>query len=226
MKKIIFVVFNIFVGLAFAQDYSKNKSFVDSKNNSAKQATVKIWDKEPESFLGIVLGESISIIDCPTKIIGQYSNKSVLDTEAMKSLPNVCINKADPLYKYKISEKFITLENTPDLGIKYTVMVYLDENIAKKITISLDQRNFSVIYDVFQNKYGLPTSSLERAVRSNMGATFNSKNFTWVGKKISIYMYERLDTIDKSYVSIENNLIEQTDAESRHKKLNNESQKF
>ena len=114
----------------------------------------------------------------------------------------------------------------PDLGIKYTVIVYLDGDVAKEISISLDQRNFSVLYDAFVGKYGPPTSMKDSVDRSNLGAVFSSKHIFWIGRNISISMYERLDRVDKSWVTISNNFLGQMESETKRKKFIDEYNKF
>lgn len=188
----------------------------------------KSWDKEPESFLGIRLGERLTVPACPIRNIGQLTRIDTLDFEAIRKLEGVCFDPRDTSVKYPgpAGPSFYKLINVPSLGIPYSVSVRMKADVVEKVTIDLKQTNFSVLVDVFNQRYGAPTSVDTSMVKSNSGVEFSVRDVLWQGKKISIRMYERLNRIDESYVVVSDNALMEREVETIKAKRASEAQKF
>lgn len=187
-----------------------------------------IWDKEPEAFLGIRLGERFAVAECPTKNLGTLTRIDTLDYEAIRRLEGVCFDPRDSATKYAGSSgpSAYRLANLPSLGIPYTVVVRVKASTVERITIDLKQSSFAVLLDAFIQRYGPPTSLDTSVVKNNAGAEFSARDVLWRGQKISIRMYERLNRIDESYVVVSDNALMEKELENIKAKRAAEAQKF
>lgn len=186
------------------------------------------WEKEPEAFLGIRLGEPFTVAQCPTKNLGQLTRIDTLDYEAITKLEGVCFDPLDSGVKYAGASgpSSYKLANLPSLGIPYMVSVRVKASAVEKITIDLKQSNFAVLLDAFNHRYGPPTSVESGVVKNNAGAEFSARDVLWRGKKISIRMYERLNRVDESYVVVSDNALMEKEIEAIKTKRAAEAQKF
>jgi hypothetical protein len=193
----------------------------------AAEPAPKDWDKEPDAFLGIHFGEPFKVEPCPIKVLGQYVKTEILDYDAVKSLPGVCVDPTDASYKYgKPENTTYKLANLPALGIGYKVSVQMKDAVVSKITMELDQSNFGVLLQAFKDRYGAPTEVKTDTVKNRAGGEFSATDVTWRGKKLSISMYERLNRIDESYVVISDNVIMAQEIAAQRAKRASEAQKF
>ena len=183
----------------------------------------KTWDKEPENFLGIVIGKDFSVQACPTRNVGQTITVLAPDFEAIQKLSGVCHIPQSP-NRTNIPQSSYKIINLPALGIPYSTTVRTEANSVKSIVIKLKQENFGVLVEAFTQRYGQPTSVIAKSVGNKFGAEFSAQEIKWRGKNISIYMYERFNLIDKSYVLISNNAT--IDAIINNKPETSEVQKF
>ena len=209
-----------------AQTPSKKATTPQTTTTKQQAGTVeRVWEKEPEGFLGIKFNEPLMVQKCPFKTAGQ--DTYYLDYEALKSLEGVCLDTTDTLYRYQKPENgTYKLQNLPSLGIYYRASVIAKNNVVSKITIDLKQPNFSVLLGAFKDRYGMPSSLETSTVKTNAGAEFNAAYVTWKGKKLSIQMYERMGRIDESYVVISDNAIIEEEIAAQRAKRGAEAQKF
>ena len=190
-------------------------------------APARVWDKEPEAFLGIKFNEPFNVQKCPPKTVGQYVKTEFLDHEAMKSVEGVCVDATDSRNKYQKPENGIfRLDNLPSLGIGYAASVHTKGGVVSKITIDLKQSAFGVLLTAFKDRYGLPSVVESSTVKTNAGAEFNAADVSWKGKKISIYMYERMGKVDESCVVISDNAIMEIELATQRERRAAEAQKF
>lgn len=191
------------------------------------EAPKETWDKEPEAFLGIKFNEPLQVPTCPTKPSQVSATIVFLDYEAIKSLEGVCVDATETLYKYQKPESGIfKLTNLPALGIGYTAKVHMNGGVVSKITIDLKQSNFGVLLAAFKDRYGSPSLIESNTVKTQAGAEFNAADVVWKGKKLSIYMYERMGKVDESYVVISDNAIMEAEITARRARRAVEAQKF
>lgn len=186
------------------------------------------WEKEPDGFLGIKIGEAFAVQACPTRPFGQYLRDPTLDYDSMKSLEGVCFDPTDSSIKYARASGPVTykIKNLPALGIGYDVSAWMKEGVVSRITVSLKQSSFDVLYTAFRERYGKPTSIETKTVKTQAGAEFNATDVFWKGRKLSIRMYERMTRVDESYVSISDNAIMEKEMEAEKQKRSSEAQKF
>ncbi|QPN32545.1 hypothetical protein [Diaphorobacter sp. JS3051] len=193
----------------------------------APEPPAHVWDKEPEAFLGIKFNEPLNVQKCPSRTVGQYVKTEFLDHEAMKSVEGVCVDATDPRNKYQKPENgTFKLDNLPSLGIGYAASVHTNGGVVSKITIDLNQSAFSVLLTAFKDRYGLPSVVESNTVKTNAGAEFNAADVSWKGKKLSIYMYERMSKVDESYVVISDNAIMEAELATQRARRAAEAQKF
>ena len=193
----------------------------------APEPPAHVWDKEPEAFLGIKFNEPLNVQKCPSRTVGQYVKTEFLDHEAMKSVEGVCVDATDPRNKYQKPENgTFKLDNLPFLGIGYAASVHTNGGVVSKITIDLNQSAFSVLLTAFKDRYGLPSVVESNTVKTNAGAEFNAADVSWKGKKLSIYMYERMSKVDESYVVISDNAIMEAELATQRARRAAEAQKF
>jgi len=171
--------------------------------------------------------DPFSVAPCPTKTDGVLK-RLVTDYEAMKSLVGVCLDTTAALYTHIKPENRTTfsLENRPDLGFEFVLLVGTKNGVVSTITISLKQSNFVTLLMAFKDRYGTPTSIESETVKTKAGAVFNALNVTWKGKKVTINMYERSGKVDQSMVLISDNAIMEAEIAAQRAKVAAEAQKF
>jgi len=189
------------------------------------KANPKIWDKEPDSFLGIKFNEPLTVDPCPIKYINEHTESLAYDI--MRLLPGVCIDPLDANYKYgNPDNNTLIIRNVPDIGVGYDVDVTIKNGVVAKFTIYLKQYGYLLLLSAFKERYGYPTSIENSTVKNNAGGEFNSLNAEWKGKKITISMRERYLMVDKSYVIIYDNATEEAETAKDRAKRASEAQKF
>lgn len=185
----------------------------------------KDWDKEPAAFLGIKLGEKFEVPGCPTMTSGTYVKTESLDYQATRALDHVCFDPTGrPMAVSAI--KGYRLANLPDLGIGYSAFAKVKDGIVTEVTIELKQHSFGVLLEAFTQRYGSPTVTDISELRTIGGGDFASRELAWVGKKLSIKMYERFSKVDESFVLITDNATMAAENAARKAKLSVEAQKF
>lgn len=198
-----------------------------SPNPAPATPTEAIWEKEPDSFVGVKFNEPFNVTPCPTKILIQHPKTEMLDRVAMKSLQGVCLDTTDRRYKHRQPEHDIfKLENLPSLGIWYKLNVHTKNGVVSEITMDLEQSDFGVLLTAFKDRYGTPSSIESTQVKTNAGAEFKAARVIWKGKKLSIQMYERMGKIDESYVVISDNAIKEAEVVAQRASRAAEAQKF
>lgn len=137
------------------------------------------WNQEPTSVLGFEIGKSLS----------------------QKSTPDC--PQSEWLKKYKQIDSFCVWHG---IGKPGTMLVHGLEKIplssvtegevfslqGKTVALSLkfQPQNFERMAEVLSSKYGPPSRTSERSVRSAMTGLITSRQYNWDGKSISIYMRE------------------------------------
>lgn len=158
-----------------------------------------VWEKEPDSFLGVKFIEPMSLPACPTKRDFQNSRVVTLDHEGSRRMASVCYDPTDPFTETNAVNRTpyrYTLENLPIIGIPYTVHVFPTNDVVTKITIDLKASGFDTLLQVFKERYGPPTLEVPGKVSNALGAEFSNTTVLWQGKTISISMTERTNKID------------------------------
>lgn len=187
------------------------------------QVTKQAWDKEPEAFLGIRLGQRMEVQACPSKSLGTLKPAiQIMDYAALEKVNGVCYDPTSLLN----SDSLYQLHNLPSLGIAYRATLRVKDGVVSEIDIDLKQSGFHVLYDALQQRYGRPTIAGSSIVKNNAGAEFSSLEAAWQGVKMTITAYERLGRIDESYVSVQDAAIAARDAAALRAKRAAEAQKF
>lgn len=174
----------------------------------------KRWDREPSSVLGIELGAEVpkNVPECPSYSAGGYKPPSQL-----------CISGHDSPY----SDKLRMLEGLPfkDMAIRGTLTI----QDGKVLNVTLDMRreeDYPDMAAILIEKYGEPTSKENSEVTSKSGGKFSSESWTWIGKKNSIFLFERSGRIDRSAVVFSNNALVETYKRAEQEKTKKSASEF
>jgi hypothetical protein len=150
------------------------------------------WPKEPDAFLGIKFRVPVpaDFPVCPT------DNHGFVDHAAAKYMDGPCVDGRER------GEKHRRIHNPPKLGFPYTVSVETVDQVPKYFALDTEQSNFPSLLAALTERYGRPTSSVVKKVKTRAGAEFSAASYRWTGKLVSIALEERADTIDRSMAII------------------------
>lgn len=144
------------------------------------------WDKEPESLLGIRLGVPLaeSLGECPKNRFGY-----TLQWELM-------------CWQY-FAPNFFEIANPPAIGVFVSdVKVGVVENRVETVFFQFLHLEHEKVATLLMAKYGPPTQVKSNIVQNKMGASFESKEMTWIGKNLTLSYNSRAGKIDRGLVSI------------------------
>lgn len=224
MKTITFLTISLFFFTTSVHSQYTDKTTSSNKKNSASNIKkINNWEKEPDKFLGIKLGEKLTIAECPTKLIPNTSIATI-DMQALENIKEACLDMLDDDSKYSPNRK--KLYNLPALGVAYSGTVHLRNDIVSRVTLNFMHSNFDILLSAFKERYGQPTYTESNILKTNAGAEFDSKNLLWQGKNMTIAIYERFGRIDKSLIVISDNSIMDAEIKERGDKTSSEAKKF
>ncbi len=196
---------------------------------SQQPSSERVWEKEPEAFLGVRLGEPFAVLACPMKALpSKFVRIESIDYDVVMKMDGVCFHPSSEISRLPKGNApgDYRLVNVPQIGVGYKAYVRVKSGVSEKIFLELAQPDFAVLLDAFTQRYGPPTN-VELGVAKNLaGAQMGSQTVQWLGRKLSIRMYERLTKMNESYVEISNNEIESADRASTRAKRATEVQKF
>lgn len=187
------------------------------------------WEKEPETFLGIRLGDRFMVPACPTKDYGSRQVPIVVvDYGALSQVQGVCFNPSLNVSSIPSGDGpgSYRLENIPNLGVEYSISVRVNAGVSERIVMRLKQSGFEVLLDAFMQRYGQPTQISSGVAKNLGGAELQSRQVEWLGRNLSIRMYERHNTMDESHIEVSSNAIASREAESVRTRRASELQKF
>ncbi|SAK93031.1 hypothetical protein AWB79_06898 [Caballeronia hypogeia] len=169
---------------------------------AVSQTTEKsAWD-EPASFLGVKLGEPLSV---PVCVPGPPQ------TNAM------C---------WKIvgtSKGMVVFEHAPDLGFKYYLMgITNDEQVPYSLSIQTKTDNFAALKTMLIERYGPASKSERQTVQNRAGASFANEVLTWEGPNLKMELRQLAGSISNCAVYVTDKSRQaaaraKTDAETRSK---------
>lgn len=157
------------------------------------------WVKEPSAFLGIKLGEPITLPVCP-------SSKGFIDHKAVAKLEGVC---RDP--DKNGSRTSVRLYNEPKLGFYYKLYLSVEDGVAESVNMFMKEQHFQEMLGVLTERYGPPSIARE--------------DVAWIGNKVSIFMRQHGQD-GESGVSIRFNGIAEKKQKEREEKRSREAKKF
>lgn len=133
------------------------------------------WDKEPSSFIGIVLDQPLkSSVPEKCKSLGSKESPgfcyslAYLKDEGMIAVDGV--QHIPPLYPLA---HIRTLDGTLDGGVGH-------------IKVNYTSSDFPQVMEMLTIKYGPPHTKEVKKLQSNGGATFDSTSLSWVGENVII----------------------------------------
>lgn len=164
--------------------------------NKAKPAPR--WAKEPDSVMGLKLGERLP--DGHLRPCGGVQNYEGPAALGFCSL--------DENRRSKISVSGFSV------SVFDTGLLSLEDGIAESLYVTAKHKDYSNLKAILIERYGQPTSQASSTVRTKAGASFPSESLTWRGTKITIELDERAARVDQSSVFFStNNAIAQSERE-------------
>lgn len=180
MRRRIAVVLALFIavtnGSALAQSRAAHKP-------PAHTAPPMPWEAEPDSFMGLRLGESFSqqIQQCSTTNMLGY-NGPICSSASLNGMA--------------------LLEGYPQLGVVMRVTGSYSSDTLQSVSISVKHYDYDQLKAILLKRYGQPT--LEEAVeyRTVGGAPVEGARLHWSGKRVSILLSEYADDLNRSIMTI------------------------
>ncbi|MGK4637837.1 hypothetical protein ACSLV1_09225 [Pseudomonas aeruginosa] len=150
---------------------------------AAKPAT-KAWTQEPSSFLGLTF-ESSSVMALP------------------QCAPGVIGFQQTRLCREKPYGNLYTIEGKPSIGLRYNyhLSAKLNEGQVEYFMLTGHTDDFDKVTELFNEKYGKPTSRAAPSVKTKAGASFVNDTLVWDGARVSITL-ERFSTDINTFAAI------------------------
>ena len=164
------------------------------------------WSREPDKVMGIKLGEAIpagSILECKHLPIG-----------------------ADGPCIYRSRSDYLELQAMPDLGFAYDGLVVFAEGRVLALSLTFKQSRFTDMRTALELRYGPASAEKSYSVTTGAGAVISSRQFLWIGHRISLRLTERVGSIDESSAVFVDNALSATEDATKGSKLAEGAKKF
>lgn len=144
-------------------------------------AQAQAWKQEPDSVLGIALGQQLS-------------------NDAIKSCGGVQVQQdADPIQacatqKPQFGDGPILIGGIPVEAFKYGAVVR-EGGAMSQIELMGSNDRYEEAKQILVERYGKPTKVAKTTVQNKAGANFGSEQLTWRGKKVSLVLDQRAGTV-------------------------------
>ncbi|CAN7189125.1 hypothetical protein [Acidovorax sp. LjRoot117] len=139
------------------------------------------WKQEPDTVLGIALGQP-------------------LDNDAIKSCGGVQAQDEQPaisvcaLDKPRFGDGPILLSGIPIAAFK-TGAVMREGGVVSQIELAGSNDRFDEAKQILAERYGKPTKVGKSTVQNRAGASFQSEQLTWRGKKVLLVLDQRAGNV-------------------------------
>ena len=168
------------------------------------------WQKEPTAVFGIALGE---VLD--NAAIGECGGAKPQSTEESIA--------ACTMHRPRDGDLVIA-------GLPVSVFdggfVRREDGVVTSISLRGKQGDYQSIKTLLLERYGRPTVVRTEALQNAMGATFKSEVLTWYGKKVSLILEERSDSIDTTRAFFSHNATATKRLLEREKSLKESASKM
>ena len=158
-------------------------SFVNAQKPK-KQTQSAQWASEPSSVFGIKLGQPL---------LG----------EAIPPCGGIVGNEVDPAITvcamYRPSLHGVSIAGFPIAEFQ-SGFVILSEDIVTSILIEARRSDYNAVKRVLIERYGKPTSISNEVKQNRVGGKFNSEEYLWVGKNVTLQLDEIGDKVDQTKV--------------------------
>ncbi|HHW1707561.1 hypothetical protein FA195_16610 [Pseudomonas aeruginosa] len=148
-----------------------------------KNAAIKPWIQEPDSFMGINFDQRLehSLPQCPS---GYEPPKSMCRGAPYQGL--------------------YTIEGTPSIGLigGYGLSAMAKTGPVDWFYLTAQVDDFPRLTQIFITKYGQPTTRSTETVKTKGGAEFTNENLQWVGKKVEITLLKYDGDINTSSATL------------------------
>ena len=169
--------------------YEKNE-----KEQPTEEKKISRWELEPDSFLGVKLGASLSssVTACPTKdvtTISSYDNKPYtylrIDANAFEdSGLSVCQNPL-PKKSWGISGEYEFSKALESLGFK-SVKFKEDSGGFVMATVRFRTEGWDGVSKLLIDKFGKPHLEKKGQMVLNNGSKLDTEEISWLGSKVGI----------------------------------------
>lgn len=154
------------------------KGPVRSEKSSVSQP-VSTWSAEPSAVAGIRLGVPLSesaLPSCQVERGGIPVHQGPMCVHVMVGY-----------------EQMPQVLNTP---IGRDFFVGIEGGVVSSVSFSFEQESFDEVLNMLTARYGLPTSEGMDQVRNLAGGVFDSKRAEWMGRSVSLSVYQRQGQVD------------------------------
>lgn len=144
-------------------------------------AQAQAWKQEPDAVLGIALGQP-------------------LDNDAIKSCGGVQAQDEKPaisacaLDKPRFGDGPILLSGIPIAAFKAGAVVR-EGGVVSQIELGGSNDRFDEVKQILTERYGKPTKVGKVTVQNRAGASFQSEQLTWRGKKVLLVLDQRAGNV-------------------------------
>ncbi|MDO8069432.1 hypothetical protein [Janthinobacterium sp. SUN206] len=161
-------------------------SVLEIKEKKKTESVVAHWEKEPNSFLSVKLGEKIelSILNiCPN--YPTYDNSFfAIDTIKWE-------NSGKPLCYFFYSNDNHTWAKFYGYGVEAFrdgKIIFNDSKIVEKISVKFFSYDYAGVYDLLVKRYGIPSVTKKSEIRLVSGASLPNETSMWMGEKVNILL--------------------------------------
>jgi hypothetical protein len=166
------------------------------------------WTKEPDTVLGVRVGQPLAasrLPDCPEK--------------AYESL-SLCLITARPYGALRLS-----IGGHPFSYAAISVIVD-DSGVVSRLQAWMKSERFGEFREVLIARYGSPTKQAIGEAKNLAGASFKNERMEWIGRRLTITAIERFEKVDESMVIFSDNAAAERSAAERKKKSKDDASKL
>ena len=157
----------------------------------------------PLPILGLNLGEQFSLPQCPKDPKSpMYDINIVKITLSCWGIPGEYIDRPDRIEKNNWLNIFMPIHDWPSYVIPSSLQVFLINKNVEGVTFDFSMLKFDEASNALINKYGKPTTRIERTVSNAFGAKFDSVSMVWKFSNGHVTLSTRANEIDKGSVII------------------------
>lgn len=198
MKKVL-----IAAGIVATLAGASHSAFAQGKGAS--------WAKEPAAVFGIPLG-------------GEMKDEDLRD----------CGGIQDPSKEYPVAVCALKKGMFGgDVLIAHIPIDSMDEGIVerqnfvvKSVMVTAKHENYRDVKAVLMERYGKPSATAKETLQNGYGAKFSSEILRWQGRRVSLTLHERVNTLDKTVFIFSDTTKAAAAAASEGKKLKADAAKL
>lgn len=144
-------------------------------------ASAQSWKQEPDSVLGIALGQ-------------QLSNDAIKSCGGVQVQQDADTIQACATQKPQFGDGPILIGGIPVEAFKYGAVVR-EGGAVSQIELMGSNDRYEEAKQILVERYGKPTKAAKTTVQNKAGASFWSEQLTWRGKKVSLVLDQRAGTV-------------------------------